>query len=50
MNEICWLPELEYLAQYENIWSIYESALYSIFKSDFIRKLQVQVGHLHGRT
>ena len=36
MNEICWLPELEYLAQYENIWSIYESALYSIFKSDFI--------------
>ena len=36
MNEICWLPELEYLVQYENIWSIYESALYSIFKSDFI--------------
>ena len=36
MNENCWLPVLEFLANYDNDWATYEAALYRIFKRDFI--------------
>ena len=36
MSNSCWLPELEYLDDYQNNWQLYENALYSIFKTDFI--------------
>lgn len=36
MSNSCWLPDLEYLDDYQNNWQLYENALYSIFKSDFI--------------
>ena len=36
MNKNCWLPSLEYFSDYNNDWSSYESALYDIFKTDFI--------------
>lgn len=36
MSNSCWLPELEYLDDYQNSWQLYENALYSIFKTDFV--------------
>ena len=36
MNTTCWVPELEYFDAYNNNWTAYEAALYSIFKHDFI--------------
>lgn len=36
IDERCWLPELEYFEDYNNIWHEYENSLYSIFKNDFI--------------
>ena len=36
MNIDCWLPGLEHLTDYQNSWSAYEDALYTIFKNDFI--------------
>ena len=36
MSNSCWLPELECLDDYQNNWQLYENALYSIFKTDFI--------------
>lgn len=36
MSNSCWLPELEYLGDYQNDWKLYENALYSIFKADFV--------------
>lgn len=51
MNENCWLPALEYFDDYGNDWTTYESALYSIFKGDFIdshplfKNIRVSVKH-----
>ena len=51
MNEICWLPALEYFDDYGNDWPTYESALYNIFKEDFLdsypfyKKIRVKVKH-----
>ena len=28
MSNSCWLPELEYLDDYQNSWQLYENALY----------------------
>lgn len=36
MSETCWLPKQEPFDDYDNDWKKYESALYDIFKNDFI--------------
>ena len=36
INSICWVPKLELFDDYENDWSKYETAIYEIFKNDFI--------------
>lgn len=36
MNENCWLPGLELFSDYGNNWNLYQTALYDIFKSDFL--------------
>ena len=49
MEKICWLPHLELFEDYKNDWTIYDAALYEIFKTDFIdskpifKNLQVNI-------
>ena len=51
MNNYCWLPNEELFDAYGNNWDKYQSALYSIFRHDFIdshpfyQKIRVNVRH-----
>ncbi len=36
MDEHCWLPEQLYFEQYDSDWKVYQEALYSIFRYDFV--------------
>lgn len=36
MSDNCWLPKLECFDDYQNSWEVYQEALYTIFKKDFI--------------
>jgi len=36
MMNNCWLPQLEYYEDYGRDWQCYETALYGIFKKDFL--------------
>lgn len=54
MNDNCWLPPLEYFSNYNNDWNKYETALYNIFKKDFIDThpyyKNIRVGVKHYKT
>ena len=51
MNDSCWIPNMELLDDYNNDWKIYQSALYGIFKHDFVdshpffKKIRVSIKH-----
>lgn len=36
IEQLCWLPCLEFFEDYENDWNRYQDVLYDIFKKDFI--------------
>ena len=51
MNDSCWIPNMELLDDYNNDWKTYQSALYGIFKHDFVdshpffNKIRVSIKH-----
>ena len=51
MNDTCWLPKLECFDNYKNDWTLYEAALYNIFRKDFIdskpsyKNIEVNIKH-----